>query len=57
MLAAELGRSSGYMPLAEKFVDELNRRHRNYAHEHFVLKTIARKEAWYVDRPPPALKW
>jgi hypothetical protein len=48
---------SGYMPLAEPFVDELNRRHRNHCSEHFVLRANTRKEYWFVDLRPPDDAW
>ena len=48
---------SGYMPLPEQFVDELNHRHRYHCVEHFVLNMNARKESWFIDRPMPDDAW
>jgi hypothetical protein len=51
------GGVNSYLPLPESVVDELNHRHRHFAGDHFILKTNARKEAWFVNDPMPDDAW
>ena len=48
---------SGYLPLKDDFLNELNRRHRNFCKEQFVLRVNGRKDYWFEERSPPNDSW
>lgn len=48
---------NGYRTPSQDMVVELNRRHRAHCDQHYILKTNARDDRWFVEAPLPPDAW